>query len=358
MERLRKTGILLINLGSPDAPTPQSVRRYLAQFLSDPRVIDTSPVVRWLLLHLVILRVRPAKSAAAYQSIWTERGSPLLFHTADLTEAVKGLVEERHPGKFDVRFAMRYGSPSIRSALDEFYAAGVRSIRILPLFPQNASATTGSILEELYRIGGSYPSVFCFEVIEPFFDKPAYYETVGGMARARLDDFYRTKKMKIDHLLFSYHGLPERQIRRSDPNQVCLNDPGCCDTFHSRNANCYRAQCYQTSRLIADEIGLESFNWGISFQSRLGRDPWIRPYTESTIRSLARMGLKNIAVIAPSFVADCLETLEEIEHEYASIFKKSGGMNFLYLPSLNAEPEWAEALLALLGIPETGRKKS
>jgi protoporphyrin/coproporphyrin ferrochelatase len=331
-------GLLLINLGTPDEPTTPAVRRYLAQFLSDPRVLDINPVGRWLLLHGAILRTRPAKSAHAYRQIWTDRGSPLLFHSRDLAAA----VQSRLGDGWKVVLGMRYGNPSIESAFRELRAAGVDRVVVLPLFPQYASSSTGSAIEELYRVAGAELTVAPIEVRPAFYDDPGYLAAFTAVGRATLDGF------AADHVLFSFHGLPERHMKEGDPSgRHCLASPDCCAAITEVNRNCYRAQSFATARDLAAALHLADGGWTISFQSRLGRTPWIKPYTDVVLDELAARGVKRLAVFCPAFVADCLETLEEIGLRARAQFKAAGGEDLVLVPSLNATPAWADAVAAI-----------
>jgi ferrochelatase len=328
------TGLLLINLGTPDSPTTPAVRRYLHEFLSDPRVVDINAVGRALLLHFVILRFRPARSAHAYRSIWDpQRGSPLLFHGQDLAEA----VQRRLGDSFKVELAMRYGSPSIQSALRQLRDVDkVDRIVALPLYPQYAAsstATTVARVMELARYGWDVPTI---DVVPAFFDDPGFLASWEEVARPAL------AAARADHVLFSFHGLPVRQIHKSDREEHCLRTPDCCDRPH---AGCYRNQCYATARSLAERLGLT--NYTVCFQSRLGRTPWIEPHTDAVIDRLAREGKKRLAVLCPAFVADCLETLEEIGMRARDQFKAAGGEDLILVPSLNSTPRWIEAVAAL-----------
>jgi len=325
------TGLLLINLGTPDAPTTPAVRRYLREFLSDPRVVDIHPVGRALLLHLVILRVRPAKSAHAYRAIWDpERGSPLLSHSKALAAAVQARLGD----SWQVELAMRYGNPSIAGALDRL--RDVDRIVALPLFPQYAASSTATAVArvmELASVGWDVPAI---DVVPAFFDDAGFLAAWEEVARPAL------AAARPDHVLFSFHGLPERQIRKSDREARCLRAPDCCDRAHP---TCYRNQCYATARALAGRLGLTDYT--VCFQSRLGRTPWIEPHTDVMIDKLAREGKKRLAVLCPAFVADCLETLEEIGIRAKDQFKAAGGEELVLVPSLNATPRWVETVAAI-----------
>ena len=330
-------GLLLVNLGTPDEPTPPAVRRYLRQFLSDPRVLDIHPVGRAALLNLVILPRRPAQSAEAYRKIWDPaRGSPLLYHSQDLCR----LVAERLGAGWKVELAMRYGSPSIESALDRLRA--VDSVVVLPLYPQYAASSTGSTLEEIYRLAAARWNAPSLAAVPPFYDQPAFISAFTAVGRPVLE------RERPDHVLFSFHGLPERHMRKSDESgHHCLSSPRCCDRVSGVNRNCYRAQCYATARALAGDLALEADRWSVSFQSRLGRTPWIRPYTDVVLPELAARGVKRLAVFCPAFVADCLETLEEIGIRARDQFRAAGGDDLFLVPSLNSSPAWVDVVVDL-----------
>ncbi len=289
------TGLLLINLGTPAAPTTAAVRRYLREFLSDPRVIDLHPLARTLLLELVILPTRPAKSAHAYRSIWDpQRGSPLLAHSKDLAAA----VQRQLGADWVVELAMRYGEPSIASGLAALRA--VERIVVLPLYPQYAASSTATSVARVMELAAARWDVPPIDIVPAFHADPGFLAAATAVARPALE------AARPDHVLFSFHGLPERQIKKSDASGAhCLASETCCDRG---NPNCYRAQCFATARALAERLEVTSYT--ICFQSRLGRTPWIRPHTDVLIDELAKQGKKRLAVLCPSFVADCLETLE------------------------------------------------
>jgi len=332
------TGLLLVNLGTPDQPTSGAVRRYLRQFLSDPRVIDMNPVGRWLLLNLIILPLRPRKSAHAYRQIWNaERGSPLLFLSEDLAAG----VAERLGDAWHVELAMRYGSPSIPRALARMREAGVDRIVVFPLFPQYASSTTGSAVAEVFRVAGAEWNVPILEVVPPFWHEPGFLDAFAQVVKPGL------RTHEPDHVLFSFHGLPERHITKSDETGHCRFDDGCCAQVGPDNRHCYRAQCYATARGIAERLGLDEDRWTVTFQSRLGRVPWLQPYTDRMIEELGKAGIKRLAVVCPAFVADCLETLEEIGLRGRATFLAAGGEFLALIRSLNAHDAWADTVAEL-----------
>lgn len=336
-----KTGVLLLNLGTPDDTSVSSVRRYLREFLSDPRVLDIPAPARALLLNLIILPTRPKESAAAYRTIWTEEGSPLMIYTRALSEAVQARLHE----DVVVRFAMRYQNPSMASVLAQFREDGVERLVVVPLYPQYASSSTGSCLQELYRVCSEYWNVPPLTVVPSFYDHPAYLDALATIARENLPNM-----AEYDFFVMSFHGLPERHVVKSDltEGRHCLADKSCCDRIVDANRYCYRAQCYQTARALAARLALPADRWQVSFQSRLGRTPWIKPYTDELFESLPAKGVKRVAVLEPSFTADCLETLEEIGFRGAESFKAAGGETLTLVPSLNAHPAWVETVLQLI----------
>jgi ferrochelatase len=333
-----RTGALLVNLGSPRAPRTADVRRYLREFLNDPRVIDLPTLPRRLLLETVILPFRPARSAEAYRKIWTEDGSPLLVHGRALTEAVRG----RLGTEFPVELGMRYGEPSIADGLTRLLDAGVDRVVVVPLYPQHASSTTGSVLQKTFEKAGSRWIVPDLVTVPAFYAREDFRRAFAAVGRPVLD------ATRPDLVVMSYHGLPERQIRRGDPSGRCLADEHCCDAIGEANRNCYRAQCVATSRFLAEALGIPPDRTLVTFQSRLGRTPWIRPYTDLTLAELPRRGVKRVAVFSPSFVADCLETLEEIGIRGKDTFLAAGGEAFALVPSLNEHPLWVDAVAAMI----------
>jgi ferrochelatase len=332
-------GVLLVNLGTPDAPETGAVRRYLREFLSDPRVIDIHPIARFLLLEGVILPFRPAKSAEAYRKVWTQDGSPLLLESRQL----EAKIRERLEPEMLVEFAMRYGNPSLGSALDKLHARGARQLFIAPLYPQYSSAATGSTVEAVFAALNKR------DVVPPLSTLPAFYDDAGFLDAFAARGKEVIAREKPDHLLFSFHGLPERQIRKADHSgKHCLASANCCDSIGLANSDCYRAQSFATARSLASRLGLSAADYTVCFQSRLGRTPWISPYTDLVIPALAKAGKKRLAVFCPAFVADCLETLEEIQLRARDQFLSCGGEALTLVPSLNASPEWVAALAALI----------
>lgn len=332
-------GVLLLQLGTPDSTAVGDVRRYLREFLGDPRVLDVPAPLRAFLLNVVILPFRPRRSAEQYAKIWTPEGSPLLLHT----EALAAAVAERLGEGFRVEVAMRYRNPSIESALGRLEEAGCQRIIVLPLFPQYASASGGSAVAKVLEVAASRVNVPDVTTIGAFYDDPRYVAAVAAVARPVLAEH------APDHVLFSYHGLPESQITKADPSgSWCLASESCCDTVTDVNRNCYRAQCYATSRALAAALGLAEGTWSTSFQSRLAGQQWIRPFTDHVLPELFERGVRRLAVLTPSFVADCLETLEEIGIRARDQWAELGGEDFALVPCVNSDDVWVDAVVSLV----------
>lgn len=338
-QEARPVGVLIVNLGTPDSTETSDVRRYLREFLSDPRVVDINPVGRWLLLNLVILPFRPAKSAEAYQTIWTERGSPLLVYGRDLEAGLR----ERLGGGYRVELAMRYGQPSIQSALERLVAQDLERIVVVPLFPQYSSAASGSALDKVFEVAGKMWNVPTMATVAPFYEDPGFVRAFAEVARPVFEE------LRPDHVLLSYHGVPERQVQKSDPTGAyCLVAEDCCARMCAANRFCYRAHCFATSRALARELDLDPSEYTVSFQSRLGRTPWIQPYTDELLPKLYEQGVRRLAIMCPAFVADCLETLEEIGIRAKEDWEALGGEALELVPSLNAHPAWVDALAEMV----------
>ena len=328
-----KKGILLVNLGSPDSPNPKDVKKYLGEFLMDERVIDVPLWARNLLVKGIILNTRPKASAAAYKKIWWEEGSPLIV----LSERLKQKVQEKVD--FPVALAMRYGSMTIKKGLQELVDKGVDEVFLIPLYPQFAMATTETILVLAEEIRKEYFPSLKVSSLPAFYSKPEYIEVLSNSIESHL------KGKEIEYLLFSYHGVPERHIRKSDITKShCKIDGTCCKTPSSAHEFCYRHQCLEVTRLVAEKLNLKEGTYSTSFQSRLGFDPWLQPYTDRTIERLGKEGIKNMAIVTPAFVSDCLETLEEIAMEGQEIFHEIGGNEFTTVPCLNDDDRWVDVL--------------
>jgi ferrochelatase len=332
---MTKTGVILINLGTPDSPKPGAVYTYLKQFLNDPRVIDLPALVRYFLVNGLIVPTRHRKSAHAYQQIWTEQGSPLLVNTQALQQSVAKRLGEG----FQVEIGMRYGNPSIESAVQKLQHC--TKIIAIPLFPQYSSAANGSAAEELLRVLGAQWNVPEISVTRDFYDHPKFIQAYAEIIKERLQN------KPVDKVIFSYHGLPERHITKSHCVATCSKEAA-CPKMTDANSFCYRAQCYATTRLIVKELGLTDEQYMVTFQSRLGRTPWIKPYTDIELPKLAKRGIKNIAIVCPSFVADCLETLEEIDIRAREQWHELGGTTFTFIPCINDHPVWAEGVAEMV----------
>lgn len=327
--------LLLVNLGSPASTEVADVRRYLNQFLMDPYVVDLPWPLRRLLVSLILIK-RPAASAHAYASIWWEDGSPLVVLSKRLQQAMKAQWSQG-----PVELAMRYGEPSIDTVLQRLAAQGIKQVTLAPLYPQFADSTTTTVIEEAKRVVRAGNLDMHFALLAPFYDQPEYLEALVDSARPYLEQDF-------DHLLLSFHGLPERHLRKLDPGKHCLKGPDCCATAPPEVlATCYRAQCMRSAAAFAERMGLGPEQWSVSFQSRLGRDKWIEPYTESRLEELAGQGVKKLLVMCPAFVADCIETLEEIGDRGLAQFQAAGGESLQLVPCLNDHPSWAEALNTL-----------
>ena len=326
-------GALLINLGSPDSPDPKDVKRYLEEFLMDERVIDLSKALRTFLVKGIILNTRPKKSAKAYKKIWWEEGSPLIVLSKRLRQSVQKKVT------IPVELAMRYGTPSIEEGIKNLVNQGINEIILIPLYPQFAMATTETILvlAEEVRLQ-NHPQV-SFTVLPPFYNHPDYIRVLSESIQENL------KGIEWEHLLFSYHGIPERHIRKSDVTKShCKIDKSCCQTSSKAHQYCYRHQCYETTRQVAEYLELKEGTFSTSFQSRLGLDPWLRPYTDKTVAKFAKKGVKKMAIATPAFVSDCLETLEEIGMEAAEDFEEKGGEKLFVIPCINDRPDWVNVM--------------
>ncbi len=336
-----KTGVLLINLGTPDAPQPPEVRRYLKQFLSDDRVLDINRYGRWLLLNLIILPFRSRKSAKAYSRVWTEEGSPLLVHGEKLTA---GVQEHLNDLEVPVVLGMRYGNPSVSSAMHKLREQGCDRILVLPLFPQYAASSSGSAIVEAYDAASALAhwNTPHLEVLPPFYDDERFLNAFAEVGKPYWEQ-------NPDHVLFSFHGLPERHVQKSDTTgEHCLKRPNCCATLCEANRMCYGAHCHHTAVRLAEKLGIPKEKYSITYQSRLGRTPWLQPYTDKVIEELGKKGVKKLVVFCPAFVADCLETIEEIGMEAVEEFKEAGGQELHLVPSLNSHPTWVSGLADML----------
>ncbi len=336
---MKKTCILLINLGTPDSPKTSDVRKYLTEFLNDPRVIDINPVGRFFLVNGIIVPFRAPKSAKIYKELWDMWGgkSPLLTYGLKLQE----LVQQKFQGQnITVEFAMRYQNPSLDSVLARIEKAGYDQIILLPLFPHYASSSTGSAVEKAMKIIRKWWTIPEIKIISHFFDHPGYIDAFVDRAKKyNLEEY--------DHVMFSYHGLPERQIEKVHPNLTCANCT-CPEKFNADISHCYRNECYETTRLIAAKLNIPKEKYTVSFQSRLGKTPWLTPYSDKVIEDLGKKGAKKVLAFSAAFIADCLETSVEIGHEYQGIFKANGGEKVQLVESLNDSPIWVDAVCDMI----------
>jgi ferrochelatase len=328
-----KKGVLLINLGTPDSPETKDVRRYLREFLMDRRVLDIPAIARYLLVNLIIAPFRGPKSSKEYKKLWNHRGSPLKYYGFDIEQ----LLQQKLGKNYQVALAMRYQNPSLENVLSGFAKSGLDEIIIIPLFPQYASASTGSAIEEALRVINQWELIPNIKVISNFFEHPLFIKSFVEVGKKYMDAHH------FDHYIFTYHGLPERQILKSSNDSYCKLGE-CCNTYHSKNKLCYRAQCFATTRLLVKELGLKPEQYSVCFQSRLLKDPWIRPYTDDVIKELGNKGVKSILAFSPSFIADCLETTIEGGEEYKELFEEHGGEHWQLVESLNAHTTWVDCL--------------
>lgn len=315
-------GVLIVNLGTPDAPTASAVRRYLREFLSDPRVVEIPRPIWWLILNAFILPLRPAQSARNYAKIWTDEGSPLLVHSQDLADSIGRQLEARLAGSVRVELGMTYGNPSVDDALEKLYRAGAQRIVCLPLYPQYSGTTTGSVFDVLSRALSRRRWVPELRFINHYHDARGYIAALAQSIR----EFWEARG-RGDKLLFSFHGTPRQTLDKGDP---------------------YHCQCLKTARLVAESLDLRDDDWLVSFQSRLGRAEWLKPYTADTVMGLGDSGLGSLDVVCPGFATDCLETLEEIAMQNAEFFEEAGGGELRYIPCLNARDEHVEFLTRLV----------
>ncbi len=325
-----KTGVLLVNLGTPEAPTPKAIRAYLKEFLSDTRVVDVEPALWWPILNLIILNTRPKKLAAKYQAIWTAEGGPLVAIGRQQASGIAERLAERTGAPVPVALAMRYGVPAIEAALAQLDAEGVRRIVLLPLFPQYSASTTAAVLDAVFAALSRRRWLPELTTLNSYHDDPGYIAALAASVEAHWRHHGRG-----EHLLMSFHGIPQRYFDLGDP---------------------YFCHCQKTARLLAERLQLSETDWSLSFQSRFGREPWLKPYTDTHLVTLARRNIKTLDVIAPGFAADCLETLEEIAVEYRDDFGRLGG-TLRYITALNAQAAHLDALttllLSALGRPQT-----
>jgi protoporphyrin/coproporphyrin ferrochelatase len=330
-----KTGVLLINLGTPDSPSVRDVRSYLSQFLNDPRVIDIPWLARKLLVNLIIVPFRAPKSAKIYKKLWTGNGSPLLYYS----ERAKGLLQQQLGEEYSVHLAMRYKKPGIPEVLEQMRHQNYDKIVVVPLFPQYASASTGSALEEVMRVIMQWWVIPQVQLVSQYFDHPGFIDAL--VARGSKHDH-----AEFDHVLFSYHGLPQRHLDKVYLQGKC-DDKNCENEITEENKFCYKATCYATTRLLADRLNIPKSKYTVCFQSRLD-EGWVKPYSDQVVKECAQKGMKKLLVFSPAFTADCLETIIEIGDEYQELFQAHGGDKIQLVESLNDHPLWIECLKQLV----------
>lgn len=329
---MSKKAVLLVNLGSPDSPSVPDVRKYLREFLMDGRVLDAPYPIRFCIVNFAILPSRPKESAHAYQSVWTAEGSPLVVTSKNVTRK----LQERLP--IQVELAMRYQNPSIEKAITDLKHFGVTEVLLIPLFPHYAMSSFETAVVRVQEVAAQQAASMKIVVQPPYYNDPDYINALTGSAQKFLNSDY-------DHLLFSFHGIPERHLRKSDTTGChCLKAKNCCEVPSPAHGTCYRAQCFQTMKAFVKKAGIPENNYSVAFQSRLGRDPWLTPYTDHELERLAKSGVKKLLVICPAFVSDCLETLEEIGMRGRDSFLRAGGTDFTMIPCLNENPLWISAL--------------
>ena len=317
-----KIGVLITNLGTPDAPTKKALKRYLKEFLWDPRVVEVPRPIWWAVLNLVILNIRPARSAKAYETVWTEQGSPLLIHTQQQAKKLAEKCQAQYGDDVIVDFAMRYGNPSIHSALDRMLNSGVRKLMVLPLYPQYCASTTGSTFDAIAKDFTQRRWMPELRFVSNYADNTQYIQALANSIQK-----HWAEHGKADKLLLSYHGIPKRYLLNGDP---------------------YHCQCYKTSRLLAEVLGLSKDDYMTTFQSRFGREEWLKPYTDETLKALPEQGVKSVQVVCPGFSSDCLETIEEIGEENRDYFMEAGGIRYEYIEALNSTPEHIDMLFSII----------
>ena len=335
----KKTGVLLINLGTPDSPKVRDVRKYLREFLNDPRVIDVNPILRMILVNGIIVPTRGPKSAKEYKKLFKigNGSSPLLTSGLNLTEKVRKISHNQ----FETHLAMRYGNPSMDKVLAEMRLKNYDQIIIFPLYPQYASATTGSITEKAFKIISKWWAIPEIKIIGQFYDDYRYLECVKN----RTEEFDLNS---YDHILFSYHGIPERHVDKIYLDGKPCKDHNCEKEVNYTNKLCYKATCFGTSRHLAKILELKEDQYSTTFQSRLGKNPWLQPYTDQTVEKLGKKGMKKVLVFSPAFVADCLETILEISEENQEIFEENGGEKLDFVPSRNDGEDWAKCVYKII----------
>jgi ferrochelatase len=336
---MKRTGVLLINLGTPDEPSPEAVGKFLREFLMDGFVLDIPAPLRWPLVNIAIVPRRRKQSALLYQKIHSDQGPALLVNTRELARKVSAQLGAKNGRGYVVKFGMRYGNPSIGAALAELESESVDRVLVLPLYPQYAESSFETAVVETKKRAQELGCADKLTFLPPFYGEPSFINACAQRVADHLREF------SVDHVVFSFHGLPVRHLKKLDQSkQHCAVDPDCCRQISEVNQNCYRAQCVFTARAIVRQVGLSESSCTTTFQSRFGRTEWVGPATDEVLRKLAESGVKKVAVFCPSFVADCLETLEELAIRGKETFLAAGGEELQLIPSLNSHPLWVAAV--------------
>ncbi len=343
---MSQKAVLLLNLGSPDSTEVADVREYLGEFLMDERVIDVPKPIRWMIVNAFILPFRPKESAEAYKKVWMDEGAPLIVYTERVRDQLRRSFD------FPVEIAMRYRKPSVPEALERLKEQGVEELFLIPMYPHYAMSSYETAIvqvsEEMEKIGANFKTT----LMPPYYEHPDYLEALAASAEPHLQEEW-------DLLLFSFHGIPVRHLQKTDPSGIhCTRTGDCCNSCHPAHATCYRHQCLTTVRRLVDRLGIPEEKYTVSFQSRLGRNPWLEPYTDQELDRLAHEGVKRIKVICPAFTADCLETIEEISQEGRDEFLEAGGESFDQIPCLNDNPAWIGVLRKWINDWAEGRNQS
>jgi protoporphyrin/coproporphyrin ferrochelatase len=333
---MNKKGVLLVNLGTPDSTAVPDVKKYLREFLMDKRVIDIPFWKRWMLINFIIAPFRAPKSAREYERLFDEKGSPLKYYGFELRDKLRALVSD----EYQIELAMRYQSPSIKEGLDAL--KNCASIHVIPLFPQYASASTGSVQDKVMELVKDWQIIPDIKFTSQFFEEELFLDTIVDNAKKLM------MGTDYDHFLFSYHGIPERQITKGAIDNSC-EFGSCCNSLNEKNRYCYRAQCFATTRLLIKKLELNEDQYSVTFQSRLGKTPWIKPYTDEELEQFSKRGIKKVLAFSPAFIADCLETTVEVGGTYQEDFIKAGGEQWDLVPSLNVEDKWVECLKGMIG---------
>jgi protoporphyrin/coproporphyrin ferrochelatase len=335
---MRRTAILLMNLGSPDSPTRKDLKPYLTEFLMDERVIDINKWLRSFLVKGIIVPIRSGKSAAKYKTVWTPQGSPLVVLTKQLTALVQQQFAE------PVYFCMRYGNPSTKQVLEQIHAEnfGLDNLVLVPLYPHYAMSSYETAVEQVKQVHAHAGYSSTLQIVPPFYNNQQYIQSLANSIEPYIQKTF-------DHILFSYHGIPERHVRKTDcTQQHCLQVTDCCNIPSAAHAFCYRHQVIETTELVAQELSLQPHQYSYSFQSRLGTDEWLKPYTAKQLKEFPKQGIKKLLVVCPAFVSDCLETLEEIAEEGREDFLHAGGEEFTFIPCLNTDEKWIQTLVEII----------